>query len=172
MSKREKIVLGCMIAAVIYGAYSLLFDSGSKKSLLKANASAQGAPLQQYVLEVIGQVKKADANAADNDLLNQAQGALNRNPFYREAASAEDADAAAEREKRVREVPRAAGRFSYTGYVEMGKNRLAILNGREFAEGDLLNAEGMYLLKISPSAVIIGIQGLADTTTIEISEKN
>lgn len=172
MSKREKIIMGCMIAAVLFGAYSLLFDSGSKKSLLKVKVSAQGPPIQQYVIELIGQLKKVDANAADTSLLNQAQGTLNRNPFYREVASAEDADAAVEMEKRIREAPRAAAHFSYTGYVEMGKTRLAILNGREFAEGDLLNAEGMYLKKISHTAVVIGIQGLPDTTTIEISEKN
>lgn len=172
MSRREKIIIGCMIAALLYGAYSLIFDSGSGKSLSKVKASTQEQPLQQYVIQVIGQLKKADANAADNDLLNQASGAVKKNPFYREVASAEDADAASEKENRAAKATRAAVGFSYTGYVEMGKNRLAIINGREFAEGDLLNTEGMYLKKISPSAVVIGTQGLPDTTTIEILETN
>ncbi|MFH1980889.1 MAG: hypothetical protein ABIL58_03510 [Pseudomonadota bacterium] len=171
MSKREKIIVACMVGAVFYGAFSFLFSgSGSKKTL--PGASTPGQPLQQYVIEVIGQLKRADANATDTDLLDQAQGVLNRNPFYREAAVAEKSEAVAGKEKRATEAAVATIRFSYTGYVEMGKNRLAILDGREFAEGDLLNADGMYLKTITPNFVVIGIHGLPETTTIDIIETN
>lgn len=173
MSKREKIIVGCMIVAVIYGAYSFLFDSSAKKSL--RTVADSGPPLQQYVIEVINQLKKADASTTDGYLLDQAQGTLNKNPFYREASVREETNAAeaaaeAEMRKRAADEAAAASRLSYTGYIEMGSNRLAILNGSEFSEGELINADGMVLRKITPTAVVIGIPGLPGTTTIKITE--
>jgi hypothetical protein len=175
MSKREKIILAVMAVTILYGAYSFIFDSGSKSTLRRS--AVKEVPIQQYVVEVITQLKQADASDVDGYLIQQAKGTLNRNPFYREPDKAEVTDAAlaaaaAERERREKEQAIAGGRFSYTGYVEMGSTRLAILNGREFSEGEILNAEGMVLKKISPQAVVIGMPGISDTVTVDIQETN
>ena len=173
MSKREKIILTAMVVAILYGAYSFLFDSGPQKAL--RISSDRTVPLQQYVVEVITQLKQADTSANDAYLIEQAQGALKANPFYRETAAREEVDAlkaeeAAELERREKEAAIAASRFAYTGYIEMGSTRLAIVNGREFSEGETLNAAGMTLKRISPNAVVIGMPGISDTMTIELTE--
>ncbi len=173
MSKREKIIVAAMVVAVLYGAYSFLFDAGPQKTL--RISSDRAVPLQQYVVEVITRLKQADTSATDGYLIDQAQGALNANPFYRETAAREEVDAlkaeeAAETERREKEAAIAASRFSYSGYIEMGSARLAIVNGREFSEGEMLNAAGMVLKRISPTAVVIGMPGIADTMTIELTE--
>jgi hypothetical protein len=173
MSKREKIIVGAMVVAILYGAYSFLFDSGPQKTL--RISSGRAVPLQQYVVEVITQLKQADTSAVDGYLIEQAQGALNTNPFYRETAAREEietlkAEETAEMERKAKEAAIAASRFAYTGFIEMGSTRLAIVNGREFSEGEMLNAEGMVLKRISPNAVVIGMPGISDTMTIELTE--
>jgi len=169
MSKREKIIVAGMVAAILYGAYSFLFDSGGDRAVKPVGDA--GPPMEQFVLGVIGQLKKADISTKDRYLLGQAQGALKRNPFFRASAiSGKDATDAGALAPESRQTTVSATRFTYTGYIAMGDNRLAILNGREYAPGDQLTADGVYLKTVTPTAVVLGIQGFSDTVTIDIVE--
>lgn len=170
MNKREKIIVACMIVAVLYGAYSFLFDDAPRDAT--RTAKSEGPPVQEFVVGVIGQIKKAEPSRRDTYLLEQADAALTRNPFY-EGQETPGAEAAAKEtalEAQAATSALAGAQFSYTGYVEMGDQRIAILNGREFAEGDQINADGLFVKSITPTAVIIGVYGMPDTVTITIAE--
>ena len=45
--------------------------------------------------------------------------------------------------------------FNYTGYVEAGKNKMAIINGYEYRPGEALLEEGYVLKSISSKKVSI-----------------
>lgn len=47
------------------------------------------------------------------------------------------------------------GDFLYSGYMEMGTHKLAIINGMEYQEGDRLDSQGATLKKITPGEVRI-----------------
>jgi hypothetical protein len=43
----------------------------------------------------------------------------------------------------------------YSGYVESGKNKMAIINGLEYRAGEQLKEEGYTLKQITPLKVLI-----------------
>jgi len=47
--------------------------------------------------------------------------------------------------------------FEYSGYMDMGASRLAIINGRDYQQNDTI--EGYTLLEISPLHIILGKDG-------------
>jgi hypothetical protein len=51
--------------------------------------------------------------------------------------------------------------FIYTGYLELGKTKLAVINGLEYSVGESLDPNGLYVKSISPHHVVIGkVDGL------------
>ena len=47
------------------------------------------------------------------------------------------------------------GMILYTGYLEMGTTRLAIINGNEYATGDMLEQGGYVVRSITPSQIVL-----------------
>ena len=45
--------------------------------------------------------------------------------------------------------------FNYTGYMEYGRKKVAIINGLEYGEGEKLETPGYVLKAIFPGKVII-----------------
>jgi hypothetical protein len=43
----------------------------------------------------------------------------------------------------------------YSGYVDSGKNKMAVINGFEYRVGDELEIEGYILKQITPSKILI-----------------
>jgi hypothetical protein len=46
--------------------------------------------------------------------------------------------------------------MTYTGYLQAGKTKLAIINGLEYAVGDSLNFDDFYIKDIFPKKVVVG----------------
>jgi hypothetical protein len=47
----------------------------------------------------------------------------------------------------------------YSGFLQMGQKRLAIINGMEYETGDRLEPGGFLLKSISPTRVVIAPRG-------------
>ena len=60
--------------------------------------------------------------------------------------------------------------FIYSGYMEMGDNRLAVINGMEYVVGEELNTGGFIVNSISPAQVVIGIEGTNQTIVLPVEE--
>ena len=45
--------------------------------------------------------------------------------------------------------------FTYSGYIEVGGKRMAIVNGNEYKEGEALDINGYVLTSVSPARVVI-----------------
>ena len=60
--------------------------------------------------------------------------------------------------------------FTYTGYLEMGRKRIAIINGIEYKEGEPLDIKGFVLKSVSPARVLIENRTTGATLNILLQE--
>ena len=58
----------------------------------------------------------------------------------------------------------------YSGYVDSGKRRLAVINGYEYREGEKLEMEGYLLKSIKPSRVLIVNKNTGNEIEVPIQE--
>jgi hypothetical protein len=59
-------------------------------------------------------------------------------------------------EKEARQPLVLESKILYTGFLQMGDKRLAILNGIEYEIGDRLDPDGLIVRDIYPNHVVIG----------------
>ncbi|MCP3950613.1 MAG: hypothetical protein GY697_00090 [Desulfobacterales bacterium] len=147
MSRREKIIVGLMVAAILYGGYNFLF-SGSAGGKKKSYGKPQVA-VNEFVAGLIKRFREADTTKTDAEIMEKSFAAWQKDPFL---VVPKEKDSAEIPEKEPEIIARAVstGAFNYSGYMEMGKSRLAIINGIEYQEGDLLDVQGTALKKILP----------------------
>jgi len=50
----------------------------------------------------------------------------------------------------------AGGNLVYSGFIEIGKKRLAIVNGLEYAISETIQPDGYVLLAITPAEIRVG----------------
>ena len=58
----------------------------------------------------------------------------------------------------------------YSGYVDSGKNKMAVINGIEYRIGEELKEEGYILKQITPSKVMIFNKSTGNKLEIPIQE--
>lgn len=154
MEKREKIIVAAMIIALGYGGYELV----GKKYL----ESRRGAP--------------TSAEVEFNTALNMARKVLSPNPAHElerhvvtlvETRYTGDPFASYPKESKESElIPKIAKQYSYTGYVNLGDNYLAIINDLEYRVGDIIDERPIthidatkVILKSKEGPVEIPIKG-------------
>lgn len=60
--------------------------------------------------------------------------------------------------------------FTYTGYLEMGRKRIAIINSIEYSEGESLDVKGYVLKSVSPTRIVIENRGTGATVNVPLLE--
>jgi hypothetical protein len=169
LSTRQYIMIGIMFLVVLYGASELLFTGG--KSPATAGKATQKNDLTTFVNEINASMSKDTPSPLESHIIKRAEAQWLRDPFfarksYRELAlSAEPAQAAKAPTPAAQKI-----RFNYTGYVEIGHKKIAIVNGNEFAKGDALDMEGNVLKDISPSRITIYDKESRRTLEIPLQE--
>jgi hypothetical protein len=148
LKKRELIILGVMGIALLFGAYTFFAASGTKQK--KTNPAA----LADDMAALLGNLNagKSTAGGPSDAIFAMAQKEWARDPFRESSAY----------KKRIRPKRRAiekpeAGKkteFVYTGYLEVGGKRMAIVNDIERHEGEPLEIRG-HLLKSADDRKII-----------------
>ncbi len=149
MTPREKIIVGLMVLTVGYGAVELLLP-GSKASSPPAPAAAAGEPLNVFITKIADAVR---AGGPGGDLLLQrAESEWARNPFLEIRGRPGGAG----------EEKAASGRATapsppllYSGFIEAGGRRIAIINGMEYEPGDRLATGGFVVKAVRPNQVIV-----------------
>lgn len=150
VSKREKILLASMGAAVLASAVYLLWPSQAPPSAemtpQKLADSKKAAETQLQALERI-KLTAREIHAVIN-----SQQPWPRDPLAPKPA---EPDAPVDREK-----------FHYTGFIRVGERKLAVINGREYQVGEQLEAGGFEVTEITPEAVVL--QGLVRRNSVRI----
>jgi hypothetical protein len=60
--------------------------------------------------------------------------------------------------------------LSYSGFLQMGAKRMAIINGMEYEEGEMLPVSGYFIRSITPKSVVIGKIGASISHVLPLDE--
>ncbi|MCU0564153.1 MAG: general secretion pathway protein GspB [Desulfobacterales bacterium] len=148
MTNREKIIVGVMVLTVGYGAIELLLPRSKGAGSLPATA-AEG--VNAFIAKVADAIKSA---ASDSSALvvQKAEAAWKQDPFLeiRKPQAPRTETAAA------KDTARLPGNLVYSGFIESGAKRMAIINGMEYEAGDTVNPGGFTVKSVLPTKVLIG----------------
>jgi hypothetical protein len=163
LNKRQIIILAVMGVVVLYGAYEFIFASSSRKAgdEIKSNSME----INSLVSGLTSELSKDSSEGTDAYVISRAEANWLKNPFlekglYKEWASREGAAG-----KNV-----ATAQFIYSGYVDSGKKKMAIINGLEYSAGDKLEIDGYVLRKITNSNVTITNRNTGSEIDVTIQE--
>lgn len=139
ISKRETVILFAAAVAVLYGVYAFI--------PAKTTASASGSgPVSQVPDDLTANLGK-DANGVDAYIVSLAETEWRSDPFSGRSYKTTGHKTAALGNKKTG--------FSYTCYMEMGGERVAVINDIDYRAGEPLEVRGYTLLSIHPSRVVI-----------------
>ena len=127
MTHREKIIVGLAVLSLGYGAIELLLPR-AKPAPLTQTQGAEG--LTAFISKVA---------------------AWSQNPFVAIPKAQTPEERADLQKKPDRPLPN----LVYSGFIELGSKRLAIINGMEYEAGDKLDPGGFTIKSILPTRVML-----------------
>jgi hypothetical protein len=159
MTKREKIIVGLMVLTVGYGAIELLLP-GRKAGIGLTTAGMEG--VNAFIAKVADTIKTTTSESSAL-VIQKAEAAWAQDPFLeirKPQATRPEAPAA-------KDAVRLPGNLVYSGFIEIGAKRMAIISGMEYEAGDLVNPGGFTLKSILPTKVLM-VATQRDGTQIEL----
>ena len=158
MSKQEKIMVVIAGLAIIFGIYHFFIASPVKH--IRIETGEKMLALSKLAEDMAVELKEGDLTEAESYILAQADTEWTKDPFY---------------EGRVSLKPGPGGtviqaekvEFSYTGYVELGKKRLAVINGLDYQTGESLESGEYIVQNIYPDRVVIKPKGKRKAITVQ-----
>jgi hypothetical protein len=157
LNKRQIIILVIAALFILYAAYEYLIAGPAAK---KAKAVANPAQINTFVSDLQGDLIKDIVAGVDSYIIGMAEKDWQRNPFWERSSYKEWA---------AREGG-AGAKIIYSGYVDSGKKKLAVINGFEYRIGEQLEMEGYVLKGITPSKVILLNKNTGSEIEITIQE--
>jgi hypothetical protein len=151
MSKREKIILIIMGLTVLIGGYIFLFTGSSETGRIDPEKKLK--ELNRFMSDVAKSLSRKDLSGKETYVLDRASAKWSRDPFLQKTVSPES------RKDIEIETSAIAKSFSYSGYLEMGDRKLAVINGMEYEIGEEFGKAGYVVKGISPTRVVIGPPG-------------
>ncbi len=144
--KREKIILGLMAIVVLYAAFEFLTSSKKEQGVDMGHKSAE---LNTFVTDLTVNLGKDTSKNLSDLVFSRAEKEWTQDPFLDSKAYRLWTEA----KTPAKTVPKME--FAYTGYLEVGRKRMAIINGVEYREGEALDVKGFVLKTISSTRVAI-----------------
>jgi hypothetical protein len=144
MSKREKIIIGVMVFSILFALVYFLTPSITGQG---DKPGDQYTGSEKIIQEIATELKKVAASPNENYIIARAEAAWTKDPFY----------------KKIQPVVAKAGPggtgapdIVYSGFVDMGEKKLAVINGSTYQVGDKLDfGSSFYLRSVEPSRVVI-----------------
>ena len=150
-----------MLLSVVYGGYILFLSSPQQTATV--NDDNEPKALKAFIIKV---AEKMATGLSKNQayVLQKAETKWERDPLIQvEPQIPEEVEESPE--------PVLTTKIMYTGFLEMGDKRLAIINGMEYESGDILEPGGYTIRSISASRVVIALPGnKKDTMTLPMEE--
>ncbi|MFW6428448.1 MAG: hypothetical protein ACOCY3_01015 [Desulfosalsimonas sp.] len=146
MARREKILIGLMIAAILYGAFELLVPERDETGRQDPERDLSSA--REIAEQISGQMEQAELTPGQIHILQLAAQKWERDPFHRlpqKPVRTESADTEGD----------GAEGLEYTGYLEVGDVKMAIINGVEYSAGDKLEQRDAFVQAISAEKVVL-----------------
>ena len=162
LKKREIVILAVAAIFVLYAGYVYLIADRQKGK--KVEIGKESVKIETVISGLTDELNKNKLSDFDIYIITKAQVDSGKNPFLRrdlyKAWLAKDSSGSAI----------AAVKIIYSGYVDTGINKLAVLNGIEYKIGEELKEEGYILKNITSSKVIIFNKHTGNNMEIPIQE--
>jgi hypothetical protein len=170
LNKRQILILGVMLLVVFYGAYTFLFTG--RKGQAVVNTAKQTSDLNAFIGDITVALTKDTPSPVDVYMIKRAEAEWLRNPFYEHKDKREEAiERAAAHAQQVEEATAALkGKLNYTGYIDTGSKKIAIVNGSEYVTGEALDVGGYVLNGIYPAKIVIYNRATRLTIDIPLQE--
>ncbi len=152
MGRREKILITMMVLALGFGVFEFLY-SPPQQEMEETAAPEEGVQEIQSMAQNLGRdLQDSELKEAEEHILEMAASEWDRNIFrsFPETESVEEPV----QEEEVHEA-QDLGALSYSGYLEMGEKRIAVINSEEYTVGDMLEQENAQVRKITPDRVLV-----------------
>jgi hypothetical protein len=161
LNKRQMIIIAVMIIFILYAAYEYLIATPARKN----TQSSKAVEVNAFVSEITADMVKNTLTSVDLVIIKRALSDWGRDPFlerttYKEWAAKNAAAGGLD----------SAAKIIYSGYVDTGRKKIAIINGLEYGVGDQLEMEGYVLKSITPSKVKINNKNTGSELEIQIQE--
>jgi hypothetical protein len=180
LNKRQMIILGVMGIVILYAAFDFL--APKKKSAVPGTAH-NTAEMSTFVADLTASLGKDTTKNLNALIFSRAEKEWTQDPFL-DAKSVRAWSAAKTPVKKegaavssgATAVPTATGasalksEFVYSGYLDTGRKRMAIINGIEYSEGESLDVKGYVLKSVSPTRVVIENHGTGATLNVPLLE--
>ncbi len=166
MSKREKVILVIMVIVVFCGIYSLFFSS--PKETYNVGGGEKSGTLNKLMTGISKDLGEEKKLGYDTYIIERAEANWAKDPFYNKKISL--VDAAYKGRRTSYAMPKEAPLY-YSGYIEMGKKRFAIINGMEYQTGEELEQGGYIVGDIYGNKVVIEIKGTHEKLLVPMEEE-
>jgi hypothetical protein len=166
VSKREKLIILVMFLAVAYGVYAVFFSSPSKTTIVDKGPKLN--ELNKLVTTVSQSLTQESLSEADIYIIKRAEAPWRDDLFserYEKKPTEED------KKKGVADSTPQKSTFTYSGFMEIGRERIAIINGMQYQTGDEVKPDGYIVRAIHPKKVILEIKGKKEKIILPISEE-
>ena len=167
MTKREKIIVSIMAATILLGGY-LYWGPVTIGGRQEIEKKTDGQALE-FARKVVQKLKEDTALTMDLFTIRSAERKWEKDPFLKTDALLSDSP--------QRKVPENATvvagiqpELVYTGFLEVGTQRLAIINGMEYTTGEAIDGQGHYVRRIHPQQVEIGNQHAPGIIILKLME--
>lgn len=169
MTKREKIIVVIMCLAIAGGAYDLMSRgrTTSSKAIIKPVKSSQ--ELKTFVADVAGKLISEQVSKEQQYMINQAGAQWNKDPFIYSSIPLKKRPFSTTPKKQP-VIATSLPKFIYSGFIELGKNKIAIINGMEYSVGEKLPDKSFFVKSISSRRVVIGKTDGSETIQVPLSE--
>lgn len=163
MKKREKIILAVMGVCILYAAYYFFLSGvgpGAPKLAVTGGTPADSAKM---MTEIANSLKKDPATEPDSYVIARAESNWEADPFFKGVlASAKDKSGGVAKGPDI----------VYSGYVDLGVKRIAVINGNPYEVGDKLESTGSYYVRqIDSTRVVIVDREQSRNITIPLKEE-
>ena len=166
LGKREMIILGVVAIVILYAVFDFLSPNKKDSGLDMVQKTSE---LNTFVTELAGSREKETAKNLGIIIFSRAEKEWTQDPFLDGKAfkvwTESKTIKAKDEESAVQGIE-----FIYSGYLEVGSKRMAIINGIEYNEGEVLDVKGYVLKSISPSRVLIENRGIGAAVNVPLQE--
>lgn len=164
LKKREIIILAIAAVFVLYAGYEFLIARPADKKV-QPSTNVDSAKKSTSLGDLTNELSKDKLSDLDTYMVKKIEADWSKNPFwkkdlYKEWAAKEDAAKGGSTTPKI----------IYSGYVDAGKNKMAVINGLEYRIGEQLEIEGYFLKQITPSKVIIFNKNTGDREEVPLQE--
>ncbi|MFO8032546.1 MAG: hypothetical protein R6U22_08385 [Desulfohalobiaceae bacterium] len=146
-----------MVIALAYAAFELIYSLvGDSSTPTQEEAQVEPGKAHELAASTSKALDQAQMQEVQRHVLEAAATQWSPNPFVsrpdsltEDKGQGQPSDADAEKEQE--DLPE----FNYTGYLEMGQTRMAVINGLEYQVGEKLEQENYVLVNIQPKRVTL-----------------